>query len=292
MTATAEARRRALGAFLRAERERLTAEAVGLPPGGRRRTPGLRREELAQLAGFSATWYTWLEQGRDVAVSAPALARLAAALRLTRTARAYVFDLAGRHDPAPPAEDDAALPPALPACLGVIASPAYVLDRPWNLCAWNEAAARLFAGWLDRAGPHNLLRFVFLDPLARTLLPDWDARARRVLAEFRADCAAHLEDAPVRALLAGLQRDSADFAVFWRQHGVTGREGAPRAFRLGDEGLRAFDQTTFVLAGRADLRLVVLTSARADQPPDLALSTSAKTSRAARNASKPVGMPQ
>lgn len=257
----AQAQRRALGDFLRARRAAVVPAALGLPDGTRRRTPGLRREEVAQLAGLSTTWYTWLEQGRDVAVSPLGLSRIAAALRLDRAARAYLFDLAGRRDPAPPADFSGGLPPALPACLAAIGTPAYVLDRAWNFCAWNAAAADLFAGALERGGPPNLLRFVFLDPAARTLLPDWPARARRVLAEFRADCAAHLEDPPVAALLADLRRDSTDFSRLWDLHGVTGREGGARTFAHPARGALRFDQTAFAVAGRPDLTLVVLTGA-------------------------------
>ena len=255
------AQRHALGDFLRARREATAPATLGLAEGQRRRTPGLRREEVASLAGLSTTWYTWVEQGRDVAVSPHGLARIAATLRLDRAARAYLFDLAGRRDPVPE-PDSEALPAALPACVDAIATPAYVLDRAWNFRAWNDAAARLFTGALARgAPPPNLLRFVFLDPLARALLPDWPARARRVLAEFRADCAAHLEDAPVARLLAELRRDSADFAELWDLHGVTGREGGARVFAHPTLGPLRHDQTTFAVAGRPDLKLVILTPA-------------------------------
>jgi transcriptional regulator with XRE-family HTH domain len=258
--ARTQIQRRALGEFLRARRERLAPATLGLPDGVRRRTPGLRREEVAHLAGLSTTWYTWLEQGRDVSVSPHGLGRIAAALRLDRAARDYLFELSGRRDPRPDPDLGDDLPPALPACVAAIATPAYVLDRPWNARAWNAAAARLFAGWLDAPTP-NLLRFVFLAPQARTLLPDWPDRARRVLAEFRADCAAHLDDPPVARVLADLRRDSAEFSALWQLHGVTGREGGARRFAHPAEGLLSYDQTAFAVAGRPDLKLVVLTPA-------------------------------
>jgi transcriptional regulator with XRE-family HTH domain len=253
--------RRVLGDFLRARRDSLSPAALGLPDGSRRRTPGLRREEVATLAGLSTTWYTWLEQGRDVSVSPLGLARIAATLRLDRAARAYLFDLAGRRDPAPEPDFSDELPPALPACLAAIATPAYVLDRAWNFRDWNAAAADLFAGALVRWEPMpNLLRFVFLDPNARALLPDWPTRARRVLAEFRADCAAHLEDPPVARLLADLRRDSTDFARLWELHGVTGREGGARGFAHPTLGVLRYDQTAFAVVGRPELKLVMLTA--------------------------------
>src|SRR5262249_46529236 len=157
------ARRRELGDFIRAQRERLTPEAAGLVAAGRRRTPGLRREEVAQLAGLSATWYTWIEQGRDVSISPTALARLATALGLGRAARAYLFELAGKRDPDPGSGAVDPLPPAVAAAVAAVSAPAYLLDRYWNARAWNAAAERLFVGWLDRPGERNLLRFIFLE---------------------------------------------------------------------------------------------------------------------------------
>src|SRR5262252_5726947 len=137
-------RRHALGAFLMARRARIGPAALGLPEAGRRRTPGLRREEVAQLAGLSVTWYTWIEQGRDVSVSPTALARLARALRLTAAERTYLFDLAGKRDPAAPAAPVASeIPAGLAEAVVAIAAPAYVLDRQWNAIAWNPPASRL-----------------------------------------------------------------------------------------------------------------------------------------------------
>ena len=164
---------RTLGEFLRAHRARLSPAGLGLPAGQRRRTPGLRREEVAQRCGLSVTWYTWLEQGRDVAASPQTLASLARALQLTPAERAYLFQIAGRLDPDASSTDEAAdVPPALAEALASISGPAYVLDRLWNARACNDAARRLFVGWLDGEEP-NLLRYVFLNPVARRVIPDW-----------------------------------------------------------------------------------------------------------------------
>ena len=128
MQATAEVeRRRELGDFIRAQRERVAPASVGVIAARRRRTPGLRREEVAELAGLSTTWYTWIEQGRDVSVSPTALARLARALRLGRAQRQYLFELAGKRDPDPGASDIDELPAVLTACVAAIAGPAYLL---------------------------------------------------------------------------------------------------------------------------------------------------------------------
>jgi transcriptional regulator with XRE-family HTH domain len=258
----ATTQRRALGAFLRARRARLTPAMLGLEAGMRRRTPGLRREELAQLCGMSATWYSWIEQGRDVSMSPAALARLAKALRLSRAERAYLFELAGKRDPQlPPADEGPELSPALVDAVQAIALPAYLLDPGWNAAAWNDPAAHLFVGWLDRPGDRNLLRYIFLSPAARDLICDWEARARRVVAEFRADYSVRLDDPALAALIEELKARSADFARIWEAQGVLGREGGARTFDHPEDGFLRFEQITFMLAARPAFKLVMLTKA-------------------------------
>jgi transcriptional regulator with XRE-family HTH domain len=250
--------RRELGVFIRSHRERLTPDAIGLSLGGRRRTPGLRREEVAQLCGLSTTWYSWIEQGRDVSVSPMALARLAEVLRLARAERAYLFELAGKRDPDHDAGDTGETPAAALRCVEAILSPAYVLDRGFNARSFNAKAKRLFTGWLDRPGERNLLRFIFLEPAARDFICDWEERARRVVAEFRAVRGAHLGDAALRSLIEELRRQSPDFARFWDEHVVLGREGGERTFNHPKQGFLRYEQVTFALAGSSDLRLTML----------------------------------
>jgi transcriptional regulator with XRE-family HTH domain len=250
---------RALGEFIRAHRERLSPLAVGLPPGPRRRTPGLRREEVAQLCGVSPTWYTWIEQGRPVSASADALARIAVALQLSRAERAYLFELAAQRDPAEPdAASSQDAPAALLRTVGLIDAPAYVLDRQWNALCWNDQAAGLFVGWLDGSNDRNLLTFTFTSLSAREFIVDWDTRARRLVAEFRADSIRHLNDAPTRALIDGLSAASDAFARFWASQDVVEREGGARAFNHPTLGRVVYDQITFVPAHREDLKLVML----------------------------------
>lgn len=256
---------RALGDFIRAHRERLSPQAVGLPPGPRRRTPGLRREEVAQLCGVSPTWYTWIEQGRPVSASSDALARIAVALQLSRAERAYLFELAGERDPAEPTPASNDAPAALIATVNLIDAPAYVLDRQWNALAWNRHAAELFVGWLDGAPDpareRNLLRFTFTEPAARTLIVDWETRARRLAAEFRADSIRHLNEGPTRALIDALTTESEAFGRFWASQDVGEREGGPRAFDHPLHGRVLYEQITLRPAHREDLLLVVLVRA-------------------------------
>ena len=253
-------RRKELGEFLKVLRERCAPEAFGFPAGQRRRTGGLRREEAAQLAGISPTWYTWIEQGREVNVSATALARLARALKLTRSERVYLFEMAGRRDAESAEPDSDAVPGVLVTLLDDIAPPAYLMGRSWDLLAWNRGAAELFAGWLDvaQARQPNLLRYVFLDPSARQLIEDWDTRARRIAAEFRADCRSRLEEPALQRLIAELTEASPEFARFWKQHDVIERQGGRRDFRHPRRGLVGYQQVTLHPVEQETLKLVIL----------------------------------
>jgi transcriptional regulator with XRE-family HTH domain len=254
---TQEERRALLAGFVRKRREALRPEDVGLPSGPRRRTPGLRREEVAQLCGLSTTWYTWIEQGREVSLSAPALARLADGLRLTPAERAYLFELTERRDPAPPQPANAAAPEDLVALLQAVAAPAYLLDPLWRICGHNLQAARLFKPWLA-SGEACLLRFIFLEPLARMFISDWDERARRVVAEFRADTAHRPDDAAMQELARDLHSRSADFARLWNSHAVLAREGGLRRFDHPDDGRLLFRQITMLPAAHPGHKLVAL----------------------------------
>lgn len=250
-----EEQRRLLGRFVRSHRERVAPDL----PGRRRRTPGLRREELAARAGIGVTWCAWIEQGRDVSVSPGTLARLAVALTLTPAERAYLFELAGRRDPdAPPSAPASEAPDAITALVGALTCPAYGLDRRWNACCWNDAAERLFTGWLGEGEQRNLLRYTFLAPSARDLLPDWGQRARRILAEFRADYACQIDDPNLNDLIGTLKSESALFASEWEAQSVMAREGGMRTFRHPVDGLLTYAQHTFSPAERPDYKLVTL----------------------------------
>ncbi|KAF2991648.1 helix-turn-helix transcriptional regulator [Methylocystis sp. MJC1] len=245
--------RRLLGDFIRAHRERARPDVAG----GRRRTPGLRREELAARAGISATWCAWIEQGRPVQASPEALGRIAMALSLTPAERAYLFELAGRIDPDAPARPETA-PASLQAAIAAFQHPAYGLDCCWNACIWNAAAAHLFCGWLDGGRHRNLLRFVFLDAAARDLLPDWEERARRLLCEFRSDYAHMFRDARVRRFIDDLRQESPFFAQAWAAQDVLSREGGLRVFNHPQDGRVLFEQHSFTPSDAPSHKLVLL----------------------------------
>ncbi|MDR2216483.1 MAG: helix-turn-helix transcriptional regulator [Nevskiaceae bacterium] len=245
-----------LGQYLRARREQSRPADFGLSPGPRRRTPGLRREEAAQLCGISLTWLTWLEQGRSNAVSAPTLAAIARGLKLSRAERQYLFQLAARSDPTPQTQA-ATTPVQLQSLVNAVRSCAYVIDRHWDAVVWNRAAASLFSPWLGGA-ERNLLRFVFLDRSAKRFIVNWSERARRLVAEFRADTAGWQDDPVRKALVAELIEGSADFAAAWQSQAVRGRDGGKRSFMHPRRGRCEYEQYTLRLAQQPDLKLIVL----------------------------------
>ena len=249
--------RQLLGGFLRMRRESLAPGDVGLPVTRRRRTPGLRREEVAQICNISTTWYSWIEQGRDVSLSVAALARLAEGLRLSRAERAYLFEIARRRDPSPDAPGIDQPPEELCATMKAVNAPAYLLDRLWRVRDRNPAATHLFSPWFD-SGEECLLRFVFLIPEARDFIRDWDDRARRIVAEFRADTARRPQDHDLQDLARILQAESADFAGLWNSYAVMAREGGSRRFRHPTDGELEFRQVTLTSPLHPDHKLVLL----------------------------------
>jgi transcriptional regulator with XRE-family HTH domain len=244
-----------LGAFVRARRESIAPDTATR----RRRTPGLRREELAARVGIGVTWVAWIEQGRDVRASAETLARLADGLNLTRAERAYLFNLAARHDPADPFRPGTTdAPLAISALVAGLAWPAYGLDAAWHVCCANAAARRLFIGLFDDEEQPNLLRYIFTCAQARALLPDWEDRCRRVLAEFRRDYGRVLGDPRAGSVVEWLRGNSDTFRAAWDQQSVLAREGGMRLFQHPTDGPLHFIQHTLAEVERGDFRLVVL----------------------------------
>jgi transcriptional regulator with XRE-family HTH domain len=244
-----------LGTFIRAHRERLPLSSKSQT---RRRTPGWRREELAEAAGVGLTWITWLEQGREVSASPAALARLAEALRLNPAERASLFDLAGRRDPVEPSEPSSDMPAQVLALPMLMTVPAYLLDHLWTARAWNPAATHLFVGWLEEGAEKNLLRYVFLSDAAKHLIADWPERAQRLAAEFRADFSRRPRDAAMQALVDELSAQSPLFTKLWREQTVLHREGGERSFCNPQGGQDRYQQTTLLVASQVECKLVCL----------------------------------
>ncbi len=215
-------RREELADFLRRRRASIRPEDVGLPSGGRRRTPGLRREEVAQLAGVGTTWYTWLEQGRDVRASMEVFEAIARALRLTPAERAHLI-LLGRGEEAPACKPPPeSISPTLRRLIENLGpNPAMVLGRRWDYLAWNRAACALFGDFDSIPRPaRNHLWQLFMNPIRREMLPDWEETARLAAAKFRADSARHLGDPSFEDLIQELRQASPEFCKAWKRHEV------------------------------------------------------------------------
>ncbi|WP_245719959.1 helix-turn-helix transcriptional regulator [Nocardia uniformis] len=212
-------RRDDLRDFLRTRRARLAPADVGLPDAGPRRTPGLRREEVAVLAGVGVSWYTWLEQGRDIRVSAQVLDAVGGALRLDAYERAYLYRLAGLNPPSADTAAIGALDPELHRILDAwLPRPAYILDRHWGLAAVNSTAREVF-GLSDR--DHNCLVAFFTSSRYRAAFTRWEEAAPDVVARFRADAGMHQEDPVFHRLVDQLSTASDEFARLWAEHDVT-----------------------------------------------------------------------
>jgi transcriptional regulator with XRE-family HTH domain len=261
------ARRRQSGEFLRSRRERLTPSDVGLPNGFRRRTPGLRREEVALLAGVGTTWYTWLEQGRDVRPSAEVLAALADALRLDAAERRHLYILNDRPPPEPGSTGPEIVEqPLLRMLESFTGQPAYVLGRRWDVLAWNRAAELLFGDYGRLEGDaRNIMHIVFANKAHRRLLVDWREVAETALAMFRADSARYAGDPDFERLIASLTRISPEFRELWPRQDVLRSLGSHKRIKHPIAGRMNFEYTSFAVMGQADMKLIVYTPLATDR---------------------------
>jgi transcriptional regulator with XRE-family HTH domain len=257
----ARTRRREFGAFLRSRRERLRPADVGLPEGIRRRTPGLRREEIALLAGVGTTWYTWLEQGRDIRASAELLSALARALRLEPAERRHLFVLSGHSlEETPPSGPERVDEPLRRMLTSLTAQPALVVGRRWDILAWNRAAMALFGDYEALKGDdRNIMHLLFADKLHRRLLVDWEELARSSLAMFRADSARYTGDPGFQRLIEALKSASREFRLWWPKHEVLRPVAGLKRIQHPVAGRMVFEYTSFVVVGDSTLKLIVYT---------------------------------
>lgn len=250
-----------LGDFLRSRRTRLDPASFGFS--GRRRTPGLRREEVAQRANISSTWYTWLEQGRGGAPSAAVLERICTALMLTNTEREHLFMLALGRPPEVRYRSTDGVDPRLQRVLDSLdASPSVIKTATWDVVAWNRAAAVVLTDYSTLpAGQRNILRFLFGDPAVRAKQHDWESVARFVVGTFRADVARAGLASEVGDLVDDLCRVSPDFDRMWRENQVFGHSEGEHIKRLLHPQFGAIDMeySLFAVDGRPDLSMLVYT---------------------------------
>jgi transcriptional regulator with XRE-family HTH domain len=290
---TTTIRRDELARFLRSRRQRLDPASLGISPGGRRRTAGLRREEVADAAGISATWYVWLEQGRDVNASAHALRALGRALRLSQAEQTYLFRLAR------PDLDwrNGAIGEALPAdhllslIDGLAPHPAYITNRYRQAVAANRPA-RLLLGAFDRGDPvrGSVIGRMFLDPLWREIFVDWQIVARSTVAQFRLASAAMADDPVLASLVALLSSSSEEFARWWADHELAEPPIWRKTVRHGLVGEMAFDFAVLQPHGR-DSDFAVSLYAPADATSRERMERLSKTSAAVRLRHPPVRPP-
>ena len=248
-----------LGTYLKDRRAKLDPTAFGFAP-KRRRTPGLRREEVAQRANISPTWYTWLEQGRGGAPSAHVLDRIARALMLTDVEREHLFLLGLGRRPEVQYRKDEVVTPRLQRVLDALEpSPALIRSATWDVIAWNRAASVVLMDY-GALPPEqrNMLRFVFLDPRARAAHYNWESVARLVLGAFRLDSARAGAAADVEPLVEELSQRSPEFRAMWRDNDLPGDHGEPvKQVRHPVFGPLTFEVSTFAVDGRTDLSLLI-----------------------------------
>lgn len=255
-----------LSEFLRLRRERLSPADLGLPAGGRRRTPGLRREEVAALAGVGLAWYTWFEQGRNISVSAGLLENIARVLKLDAAERRHLYLLAHQRPPSEPGRTWCTVPAQVRRLMDdLIARPAYILNLRWDVVAWNAAADRVFKFSAQAPGRRNLLWMLFADPAMREVFVDWSEQAPAMLSTFRRDFASAPGEPDVAELVDELECVSPDFKAWWREHDVHGSCIGVRSLRIGPLGELAFEHTTLSVDESRHLRLVVYATAP-DEP--------------------------
>jgi transcriptional regulator with XRE-family HTH domain len=253
-------RLRELREFLMSRRARVTPAEAGLPDGGpRRRTPGLRREEVAVLAGVGASWYQWLEQGRDISVSPQVLDAVARVLRLSNAERRHLYVLAGLNPPAPEVA-----PERQDMCEGLrrlidtwMPYPAHIMDMYYNCVLFNDAAAVVLGMRADRT--RNCLIDFFTDPLYRSRSASWERNARAVVAQFRAAYAARPDDEGYRAVLEQVSEASEEFTALWNERDVEEPGQVRKELVHPLVGLLCVESTALQVPARPDLTIVLHT---------------------------------
>jgi transcriptional regulator with XRE-family HTH domain len=247
-----------LGTYLKDRRAKLDPTAFGFPL-KRRRTPGLRREEVAQRANVSATWYTWLEQGRGGAPSADVLDRIARAMMLTDVEREHLFLLGLGRPPEVRYRAPEGISPRLQRVLDTLEySPAFIRTATWDVIAWNRAAAAVLTDYSTLPdGQRNVLRMMFRDSRVRAAQPKWQSVARYVVGSFRADVARAGAARNVQSLVDELCATSPEFAAMWRDNDVQGHGDGVKVLHHPIAGPLSMEFSAFAVDGRPDLNMVI-----------------------------------
>jgi transcriptional regulator with XRE-family HTH domain len=254
----ADPRRSEFGDFLRSRREKLTPKAVGLPIGRRRRTAGLRREEVAELAGIGVDWYIRLEQGRTVSPSVTTIDALARALRLTKAEHAHLRALARDADRRAFLRES--VPEPLRRLVENLNAPAYITGRRWDVLAWNAAAEEIFAFSRLREEDRNSLISMLANPKSRRLFAaNWADEARRMVAQFRATHDLWAGDPAFLELLQRLREGCPEFSGWWETHDIKSVVGGQKVVNHPKKGVLRFEHASFQANDDPALKLVIYT---------------------------------
>lgn len=254
-------RQKELGDFLKTRRAKISPSQVGLPVGLRRRTPGLRREEVASLAGIGITWYTWLEQGRPIQVSSQVLESLSRVLMLEEQEIIHLYTLAQQTPPtAVPASIEAVNPMLQHVLDSLTLSPSIILDGRWNILAWNKAASAIFLDYSRiEVSKRNSLHIMFTNKTYKCLFPNWEFLAKGMLARFRAACSKFIDDPWLVEMVNHLRAESREFNEWWHLHHVESEQEIYKTIQHPTLGVLSFEHTSFLVCDDTQLKMTINT---------------------------------
>lgn len=249
------------GDFLKTRRAKILPSQVGLQESTRRRTPGLRREEVAALSGVGLTWYTWIEQGRPIQVSTQVLESLARTLKLDQQETIHLYTLAGQAPPNSLPDFKESVDPMLQHVLDSLEfSPATIMDARWNVIAWNKAASKLSLDYSKvDIYKRNFLRIMFTNEEFKKTFIDWNSAAQGMVARFRTAYGKFVDDPWIDEFVNELRSDSKDFDMFWSMHNVKIEDNRLKTIIHPLLGNLEFEETSFMIADNTNLRMSIFT---------------------------------
>ena len=252
-------RYRELANFLKTRRAKILPSQAGLPSDTRRRTPGLRREEVAQLAGIGLTWYTWLEQGRHIRVSTQVLDSLSRILLLDQQERIHLYLLANQSIPTDIPDNKGTVSPILQHVLDSLAlCPSFIADRRWNVIAWNKAACAVLGDFHKmNARQRNVVWAMFTEKYFKLLYDHWDIHAKSLLGRFRSTCGKYIEDPWLNQFIEDLKQESPEFNLWWPLHEIQNDSGVYKQLNHPAAGRLEFESSCFDVPDHSGFRLFV-----------------------------------
>lgn len=252
-------RHKELGNFLKNRRARILPSQVGLQKGLKRRTPGLRREEVASLAGIGLTWYTWLEQGRDIKVSSAVLESLSRVLLLDKQEQIHLYTLAGQVPKAEIPSCEVTVSPILQHVLdNLILSPSFIMDTRWNIISWNKTASVVFGDFNKISlRERNMVWMMFNNEAYKNLFVDWEFHAKGMLARFRSTTAKYAEDSLLVNFIENLKEKSEKFNLWWSKYEVQTKSGFHKKLKHPIAGTMIFEFVSFDVSDNPNLKLIV-----------------------------------